>query len=120
MVAVPRPPCIAPSTRFSVRRALLPRRYVDDRRRVLKRGGIGPWNSVAIVARFVDRTASFLHQTCCRIAQKRQPKGANREGQMLKDIDENGAVREMDDIDYRERFDTKWNEFTPEEQRAID
>jgi hypothetical protein len=39
---------------------------------------------------------------------------------MLRDIDENGGVREMDDIDYRERFDRKWSEFTPEEQRAID
>ena len=39
---------------------------------------------------------------------------------MLKDIDENGGVREMHDIDYRERFDRKWNEFTAEEQRAID
>jgi hypothetical protein len=40
--------------------------------------------------------------------------------QMLRDIDENGGVRELDDIDYRERFDSKWNEFTPLEQRAID
>jgi hypothetical protein len=39
---------------------------------------------------------------------------------MLRDIDENGGVRDMDDIDHRERFDRKWNEFTPEEQRAID
>jgi hypothetical protein len=39
---------------------------------------------------------------------------------MLKDIDENGGMREMDDIDYREHFDRKWNEFTPTEQRAID
>ncbi len=39
---------------------------------------------------------------------------------MLRDIDENGGVRDMDDIDYRERFDRKWNEFTPEAQRAID
>ena len=39
---------------------------------------------------------------------------------MLRDIDENGGVREMHDIDYRERFDRKWNEFTAEEQRAID
>ena len=39
---------------------------------------------------------------------------------MLRDIDENGGVRDMDDIDYRERFDRKWNEFTPEEQRASD
>jgi hypothetical protein len=39
---------------------------------------------------------------------------------MLRDIDENGGVREMDDIDYRERFDRKWNEFTPRERRAID
>jgi hypothetical protein len=39
---------------------------------------------------------------------------------MLKDIDENGGVRELDDIDHRERFYRKWNEFTPEEQRAID
>ncbi len=39
---------------------------------------------------------------------------------MLKDIDENGGVREVDDIDYRERFDRKWSEFTLEEQQAID
>lgn len=39
---------------------------------------------------------------------------------MLRDIDENGGVRELDDIDHRERFDSKWNEFTPQEQRAID
>ena len=39
---------------------------------------------------------------------------------MLRDMDENGGVRAMDDIDYRQRFDSKWNEFTPEEQGAID
>ena len=39
---------------------------------------------------------------------------------MLTDIDENGGVREMDDIDYRERLDMKWNEFTRAEKRAID
>lgn len=39
---------------------------------------------------------------------------------MLKDIDEKGGVREMRDIDYRERFDLKWSEFTAEEQRVID
>jgi hypothetical protein len=39
---------------------------------------------------------------------------------MLRDIDENGSVRAMDDIDYRQRFDSKWSEFTPEEQRVID
>jgi hypothetical protein len=39
---------------------------------------------------------------------------------MLKDIDEKGGIREMDDIDYRERFDRKWREFTPGEQLAID
>lgn len=39
---------------------------------------------------------------------------------MLRDIDENGGVRDMDDIDYRERFDRKWNEFMPVEHRAID
>ncbi len=39
---------------------------------------------------------------------------------MLRDIDENGGVREMHDIDYRERFDRKWSEFTAAEQRAID
>lgn len=39
---------------------------------------------------------------------------------MLNDIDENGGVREMHDIDYRERFDRKWNEFTTEEQQVID
>lgn len=39
---------------------------------------------------------------------------------MLRDIDENGGVRDMDDIDYRERFDRKWSEFTPAERRAID
>lgn len=38
---------------------------------------------------------------------------------MLRDIDERGALREMPDIDYREQFDAKWNEFTPEEQRTI-
>ena len=38
---------------------------------------------------------------------------------MLRDIDENGGLREMDDIDYRERFDVKWNEFTRWEQQAI-
>jgi hypothetical protein len=39
---------------------------------------------------------------------------------MLRDIDENAGVREMNDIDYRDRFDRKWGEFTPEEQRNID
>ncbi|MGH7136427.1 MAG: hypothetical protein ACREHD_11855 [Pirellulales bacterium] len=39
---------------------------------------------------------------------------------MLRDIDENGGMRELDDIDHRERFDRKWNEFTPVEQGAID
>src|ERR1700681_2939661 len=39
---------------------------------------------------------------------------------MLKDMDDKGRVREMRDIDYRSQFDRKWNEFTPEEQRAID
>lgn len=39
---------------------------------------------------------------------------------MLKDIDENGGVREIRDIDYRERFDRKWNEFTAGEQQVID
>lgn len=35
---------------------------------------------------------------------------------MLRDIDENGCVRELNDIDYRARFDMKWKEFTPIEQ----
>lgn len=39
---------------------------------------------------------------------------------MLRDIDENGGMREMDDIDYRDQFDRKWSEFTAKEQRAID
>lgn len=39
---------------------------------------------------------------------------------MLRDIDERGRVRDMHDIDYRHRFDSKWNEFTREEQRVID
>lgn len=42
---------------------------------------------------------------------------------MLKDMDEKcrmREMREMRDIDYRSQFDRKWNEFTPEEQRAID
>jgi hypothetical protein len=39
---------------------------------------------------------------------------------MLRDIDENGGVRELDNIDHRDRFDSKWNQFTPLEQRAID
>ena len=39
---------------------------------------------------------------------------------MLNDIDENGGTRVMDDIDYRQRFDRKWNEFTAAEQQAID
>lgn len=39
---------------------------------------------------------------------------------MLRDIDENGGVRDLDDIDHRQRFDSKWNEFTPHEQLAID
>ena len=39
---------------------------------------------------------------------------------MLIDMDENGRMRELNDIDYRERFDLKWNEFTPQEQLAID
>lgn len=38
---------------------------------------------------------------------------------MLRDIDENGGMRDMDDIDHREAFDRKWNEFTPEEQQAM-
>ena len=39
---------------------------------------------------------------------------------MLKDIDEKGRTRELKDIDYRNPFDTKWDEFTSEEQEAID
>jgi len=39
---------------------------------------------------------------------------------MLKDIDDKGGVREMHNIDYRERFDEKWNEFSVEERRVID
>src|ERR1700722_6777565 len=39
---------------------------------------------------------------------------------MLKDIDENGGARMMQDIDYRDRFDAKWDEFTKEEQDDID
>ncbi|HMO16257.1 MAG TPA: hypothetical protein PKD64_18690 [Pirellulaceae bacterium] len=39
---------------------------------------------------------------------------------MLTDIDERGGVRELHDIDYRERFDLMWNEFTNVEQLAID
>ena len=31
-----------------------------------------------------------------------------------------GVMREMHDIAFRDRFDRKWNEFTPKEQRAID
>lgn len=38
---------------------------------------------------------------------------------MLKDIDEIGRVHEVSDITYRGRFDSKWNEFTAEEQQAI-
>ena len=38
---------------------------------------------------------------------------------MLKDMDEKGAMREMNDIDYRSQFDKKWKEFPPEEQQAI-
>lgn len=29
---------------------------------------------------------------------------------MLKDIDERGGMRDMKDIDYRQRFDKKWEE----------
>ena len=39
---------------------------------------------------------------------------------MLRDIDENGGVRELHDIDHRQRFDSKWNEFTSQEKLAID
>jgi hypothetical protein len=39
---------------------------------------------------------------------------------MLKDIDERGGMRDMKDIDYRQRFDKKWEEFPLEEQQAID
>jgi hypothetical protein len=39
---------------------------------------------------------------------------------MLRDINENGGVRDMHDIDYRDRFDRKWGEFTAAEQQAID
>lgn len=39
---------------------------------------------------------------------------------MLNDIDENGGVRELQDIDYRERFDSKWSEFTAKERHVID
>jgi hypothetical protein len=35
-------------------------------------------------------------------------------------MNESGGMRDMDDIDYRERFDSKWDEFEPEEQEAID
>ena len=38
---------------------------------------------------------------------------------MLRDIDERGGTRKMDDIDYREQFDRKWDEFTPRQQKAI-
>src|SRR5260370_8806666 len=54
------------------------------------------------------------------MATERASMCTNREAQMLRDIDENGGVRDMDDIDYRERFDRKWNNVTPEPQRAID
>jgi hypothetical protein len=39
---------------------------------------------------------------------------------MLRDIDESGGVREMHNIVYRDEFDRRWNEFTPDEQRSID
>ena len=38
---------------------------------------------------------------------------------MLIDIDEAGGMREMHDIDYREHFDKKWNEFTKAKKQAI-
>jgi hypothetical protein len=41
-------------------------------------------------------------------------------GSLLKDIDEKGGMRELRDIDYREGFDRKWNEFSLDEQQAID
>jgi len=39
---------------------------------------------------------------------------------LLKDIDEKGGTRELRDIDYREEFDRKWNEFSLDEQQEID
>ena len=38
---------------------------------------------------------------------------------MLKDIDETGGMRRMEDIDYRAQFDRKWGAFTLEERTAI-
>jgi len=38
---------------------------------------------------------------------------------MLRDIDEKGRTRDLTDIDYRQQFNTKWAEFPPEEQQAI-
>jgi hypothetical protein len=38
---------------------------------------------------------------------------------MLRDMDDNGDIRELKDIDYRSRFDRKWREFNPEQQNAI-
>ena len=38
----------------------------------------------------------------------------------LTDMDDKGRTRKLRDLDYREEFDRKWTEFTPEEQRAID
>jgi hypothetical protein len=37
----------------------------------------------------------------------------------LQDIDEKGGMRPVPDLDYRKDFDDKWDEFTPEEQQAM-
>ena len=39
---------------------------------------------------------------------------------MLRDIDASGGVREMHDIDYREQFDKKWDQFSDDEKESID
>ena len=38
---------------------------------------------------------------------------------MLRDIDEKGNVRDIRKLEHRDDFDKKWNEFTLEEQRAM-
>lgn len=38
---------------------------------------------------------------------------------MLKDIDEKGGSRDLTELDYQDRFDERWNLYTPEEQQAI-
>ncbi len=38
----------------------------------------------------------------------------------LRDMDEQGHMRVLTDLDHREEFNQRWDAFTPAEQRRID